>query len=166
MSAQGEDLLAWLETAIALREKHATLAAVSKAGSSNGGRWNQRRDEHHGGYMVRRPALRPGATTPPLTDAVPERVALVLGESEAAHIVANDPESVLRRCAADRKLLASHQPVPGVGFEPDDDHTPGAYGEIASACSSCGKADEYAVRFPCHVVLTLAEGYGWTGGER
>ncbi|MFI9154523.1 DUF6221 family protein [Streptomyces sp. NPDC053367] len=37
---------------------------------------------------------------------------------EAAHIALNDPASVLRRCAADRKILARHCLDPDVHFEP------------------------------------------------
>jgi hypothetical protein len=151
-TAPGEDILAWLENAITAREKVATSAAVSLAGSSNGGRWEQRRDERRGGYMVCRPAIRPGATTPPLTDAVPESVALVLGESEAAYIVANAPESVLRRCAADRKLLELH--TRSMHSCPAKDDT--------------GYLDEwtqFGFSDTCPVILLIAEGYGWTEGE-
>lgn len=156
------DIRAWLDAAIARRERHARLAAVSRAGSSNGGRWEQRRDEHHSGYMVRRPALRPGATTPPLTDAVQERVALVLGESEAEHIVANNPESVLRRCAADRKLINLHD-LPGNVF-PDS-----GYMGDNRWCVGCGYDSDGEPRTPdisdCPTLNALAEGYGWTETE-
>lgn len=144
MIGQGEDLLAWLDRAITAREQAAQEAARS-----------------YGPHWVR----------PVDTDVV--RVSedgvvwfQALSDEIAEHIIHNSPETVLCRCAADRKLLESHHPMSGVGWGPDDDDIPGAYGEIASACSSCGTVTEYAVRFPCHVVRMLAEGYGWTGGER
>jgi hypothetical protein len=139
MTGQGGDVLAWLDAALTRREE-----AARGAGRSYGPKWVRPID----------------------TDKV--RVSdddiwfQALSDEIAEHVVYNDPESVLRRCAADRKLLASHQPAAGVGYGPDDDDTPGAYGEIASACTSCGTLNEWAVHFPCHVVRTLAEGYGWT----
>lgn len=45
---------------------------------------------------------------------------------EAAHIALNDPASVLRRCAADRKILARHR------LDPD------AYWSEAAMCQGCG----------------------------
>jgi hypothetical protein len=42
----------------------------------------------------------------------------------AEHIVAHDPEAVLRRCAADRKILTRHRLDPDVHYEP--------------ACKGCG----------------------------
>lgn len=63
--------------------------------------------------------------------------------STALHIAANDPASVLRRCATDRKLLKSLKAL----IEGDyiDDGEP----VLAE-----------------HVLGILAEGYGWTEGER
>ncbi|MEU4256297.1 hypothetical protein AB0B42_00545 [Streptomyces fradiae] len=57
--------------------------------------------------------------------------------------------------AARDRVRALHQPTPGVGFGPDDDPTPGAYGDIAQACTSCGTADEFAVRWPCPTIRAL-----------
>jgi hypothetical protein len=58
---------------------------------------------------------------------------------DARHIVANDPATVLRRCAADRKALALHQPEPGQ--HPD----------------FCGY-DKHEL--PCPGLRLLAEAYG------
>ncbi|MFE6474570.1 DUF6221 family protein [Streptomyces rochei] len=143
MTAQGGDLLAWLDRAISERERWATVAAVSPMGVPEGGAWQQRRDEHRGGYRIFRPD----------PEATPESVAFVFGESAAMHITLNDPDSVLRRCAADRKLLELH-------------------GDRCHSCpakSATGYLDEWT-QFDygdvCPVVELLADSYGWTEGER
>lgn len=80
--------------------------------------------------------------------------------ADARHVALHDPAATLRRIAAERRLLEAHQQVEGNGYEPDD---PGErYGPIASACSSCGTSDEYAVPWPCPTVRALAEAWGWT----
>ena len=145
MTAPGEDILAWLDAAIGRRED-----AARDAARAYGPKWVRPVDTD----VVRVTGEDPG-------DGIWFQA---LSDEIAEHVVYNSPESVLRRCAADRKLLASHQPMAGIGYEPDDDDTPGAYGDIARACSSCGTVNEYAVHFPCHVVRTLAEGYGWVEG--
>ncbi|MFE7780361.1 DUF6221 family protein [Streptomyces nigrescens] len=154
MTARSADIPAWLDTAITIRTNAARLAA--EGGS---GRW-------YSGGRTDDPYVEDWQLESDLVYDSERDQVVVYNEvhpskNRSVHIALNDPEAVLRRCAADRKLLASHQPAEGVGYGPDDDDTPGAYGEIASACSSCGTLDEYAVRFPCHVVRTLAEGYGW-----
>lgn len=73
----------------------------------------------------------------------------------AEHIVRHDPAAVLRRCAADRKILREHQPRPdGTGF-PDSMH-----------CRTCsqdgGDGYQYLVPYPCPTVLAVADGYGHT----
>ncbi|MFI0822284.1 DUF6221 family protein [Streptomyces sp. NPDC021098] len=73
------------------------------------------------------------------------------------HIALNDPEAVLRRCAADRKILGMHQPVT---VEYDDDSPP------TQACRTCGSHFEYPTAWPCSTLRALAEGYGWTEGQR
>ncbi|WP_224274030.1 hypothetical protein [Streptomyces sp. LS1784] len=56
------------------------------------------------------------------------------------------------RIAAVRAL---HQPVTGyTGWGPDDDPTPGAYGPISQACTTCGSEDD-AVRWPCGTIRAL-----------
>ncbi|WP_147992851.1 hypothetical protein [Streptomyces sp. t39] len=62
------------------------------------------------------------------------------------------PTSVLRRCAADRKLIALH----------------GGRGHGCPAYDYDGDLDEYARFYDhevCPVVEHLAEGYGWTAGQ-
>ena len=77
-------------------------------------------------------------------------------EEEAAHIALHDPAAVLRRCAADRRILAIHAPQGG-DWEP-------------YACEGCGSDSEYGVLVDhtndCPTLLALAEGYGLTEEER
>ncbi|KFG02521.1 hypothetical protein IQ62_01510 [Streptomyces scabiei] len=137
MTAQGEGILAWLDRAITVREQ-----AAREAARFYGPRW----------------------VRPVDTDVV--RVSddgvvwfQALSDEIAEHIIYNSPETVLRRCAADRKLLKEHAPQQdGSGF-PD-----------SMQCRTCsqsgGDGYQYLVPFPCVTVRALAEGYGWTGGER
>ncbi|MFJ8852316.1 hypothetical protein [Streptomyces sp. NPDC102437] len=53
------------------------------------------------------------------------------------------------------RVRALHQPTQGLGFGCDED--PRSYGDIAQACTSCGKADEYGVRWPCPTIRALDE---------
>jgi len=66
------------------------------------------------------------------------------------------PAAVLRRIAAERKLIACHQPV--------NDRTgwrDGAYDDIDPACATCG-SDDNATAHPCRTITALAEAWGWT----
>jgi hypothetical protein len=47
------------------------------------------------------------------------------------------------------RVQAMHQPTQGLGYDCDEDDTPGSYGEIAQVCTTCGTHDEYGVRWPC-----------------
>lgn len=130
MSARGEDILAWLDRAITTREQ-----AAQDAARAYGSRWVRPVDTD----MVR----------------VSEDGAVwfqALSDEIAEHVVYNSPESVLRRCAADRKLLELH----------------GGRGHGCPAYDYDGDLDEFA-RFynheACPVVQHLAEGYGWTAGQ-
>jgi hypothetical protein len=130
VTAQGEDLLAWLDRAITAREE-----AAQEAARSYGPRW----------------------VRPVDTDVV--RVSddgvvwfQALSDEIAEHIIHNSPEAVLRRCAADRKLLELHKPVEMTS-------------EMADACAVCEVTGDYPY-YPCATIRLLAEGYGWTGGER
>lgn len=146
MTAQGEDLLAYLDRAITQRVDAAlkTLDLADRADARRGQLpvpWvftsnadmvvGEIRDADSGIIRVR-------STWP----------------DEGNHITLNDPRSVLRRCAADRKLIELHGPV--------DEHDLG--------CKGCGfsnqeesMVDDYE---DCPVLRALAEGYGWTEGER
>jgi hypothetical protein len=152
VTAQGEDILAWLENAISLREAAATAAATPY-----GGNWVQGFPERH-----KDPDMHYGwdADMVHLSQNDPHMAYQCLSDEIAALTVLYDPESVLRRCAADRKLLELHAPQQdGSGF-PD-----------SMQCRTCSTADlgdgyQYLVPAPCPTVLAVAEGYGWTGGER
>jgi hypothetical protein len=70
------------------------------------------------------------------------------------YIVANDPAAVLRRCAADRKLLEIHN-YRGGNWEP-------------YACNGCGSDDIGSLVDhvnDCETLQALAEGYGITEDE-
>lgn len=60
--------------------------------------------------------------------------------------------TLAERVAAVRAL---HQPTEGMGYNPDDDPTPGAYGDIARVCTSCGTPGELGVRWPCPTIRAL-----------
>jgi hypothetical protein len=74
---------------------------------------------------------------------------LALGDDSVA-------AAVLRRCAADRKILTIHAPAGG-DWEP-------------YACQGCGTDSEYGVLVDhtndCETLLALAEGYGLTEEQR
>jgi hypothetical protein len=75
---------------------------------------------------------------------------------DADHIIHNDPEAVLRRCAADRKILEHHAPAGG-SWDP-------------YACEGCGSDSEYGALVDhtndCPTLQALAEGYGLTEEQR
>jgi hypothetical protein len=77
----------------------------------------------------------------------------VYDEADARFVVATDPVSVLRRVAADRQILAEHQPLDEGGL--------GALRCSVCAVQPCGDHYLYRVPWPCRTVLLLAEGYGW-----
>ncbi|MFJ8855138.1 hypothetical protein [Streptomyces sp. NPDC102437] len=70
------------------------------------------------------------------------------------HVAIIAPE-LERTEAALARVRALHQPTQGLGFGCDED--PRSYGDIAQACTSCGKADEYGVRWPCPTIRALDE---------
>lgn len=84
----------------------------------------------------------------------------VLGEfyirEAMEHLDLHSPASVLRRCAADRKILQVHAPQGG-DWEPH-------------ACLGCGSDSEYGVLVDhtndCETLQALAEGYGLTEEQR
>ncbi|MER6249415.1 DUF6221 family protein [Streptomyces griseorubiginosus] len=134
MTAQGEDLLAWLNAAISDRTRKAEAALAFGDGFVGA-------DDYVYGTGDGGPYLRvvvPGFE----------------GQTEAAtqHFADCGPTSVLRRCAADRKLLELH----------------------ARRMHSCPATDEtdYLDEWTqfdhsevCPVVQHLADGYGWTAGQ-
>lgn len=75
-------------------------------------------------------------------------------DESVAHMAAHDPASVLRRCVADRKLIAEHGP----------------WSDTDRSCKGCGfdnQGGSMVVDYrDCPALNGIAEGYGWTGGER
>ncbi|MFH8483645.1 DUF6221 family protein [Streptomyces sp. NPDC018055] len=140
MTARGEDVLAYLEHAITAREEAARAVGFDTIETGDY-LWGAK-------YLV----LRRGD----VSKAAPE-----MDGSLADHIALSDPESVLRRCAADRKLIAEHHPD-GMG-----------------GCVTCARPEESeedsegnsvsfrtAIPHPCPTLRHVAEGYGRTEGER
>ncbi|MFF7795626.1 DUF6221 family protein [Streptomyces sp. NPDC007991] len=155
MSAQGGDILAWLQTAISEREETARRATQTA--------WRTH-DTHLdlGGHTAT--VLTGERNDTQLLAWVPTMSHEPWDETRnawnnAEHIALNDPASVLRRCAADRKLLELHRPQQDGSPFPE-----------AMQCRTCsqdgGDGYQYLVPFPCPTVHTIAGGYGWTGGGR
>jgi hypothetical protein len=154
VTAQGGDILAWLDDAISVRAQKAQEACAGGEG-----RW-------HSGWCPE-DKLEEGETSGAgVSDERDRTVVYDEGrpnKAQSVHIAANDPASVLRRCAADRKLLALHN-TPGNVF-PD-----GAYLDDNRWCVGCGYGNDGEPLTSdvndCPTLHALAEGYGWTGGER
>lgn len=141
VTAQGEDLLAWLDRAISEREETARAALAFGDGFVGSETY----------------VYGTGDGGPYLQVVVPG----FEGQAEAAtkHFALYGPESVLRRCAADRKLIAAHPITRDViTVKPDGTHGFG--------CTVCHYDYYVEGRGWCDTLLALAEGYGWTEGER
>ncbi|MER8002992.1 DUF6221 family protein [Streptomyces sp. NPDC095613] len=130
MSARGEQLLAFLESAITAREKAARAVGYDTIAAGDY-LWGTK-------YLL----LRRGDES---------KASSEMDADLADHLALHDPESVLRRCAADRKLLELH----------------------AGRMHSCPAKDEtgyldewthFGGAYACPVLELLAEGYGWPGG--
>ncbi len=69
---------------------------------------------------------------------------LCMAPEVAEHVACNDPAAVLRRCAADRRLLARHKPL-----------------ELSreTICEECSPGG-FLVGWPCPTVQIFAEGLG------
>lgn len=79
-------------------------------------------------------------------------VARVFLDGTGDHIMLNDPDAVLRRCAADRKILAAH---------PYIDAPRSSRKGPPFACETCHVDDGYVSGGGnCDTVLALAEAYG------
>ncbi|MFD9443450.1 DUF6221 family protein [Streptomyces sp. NPDC060001] len=146
MNAQGENILAFLDAAISLHEERARAL---------------------GGGPIKVKSYGSGAVQ--LEGAI-HLDGDALHEDEVAHIALNDPESVLRRCAADRKLLGLHQPVPDHGRYSGPECPAECAGEHDEhdgvlVCVSCRDYAGDCLEAPCSTVVVIAEGYGWTEGE-
>ncbi|MFD6149404.1 DUF6221 family protein [Streptomyces sp. NPDC060243] len=138
----GEDLLVWLESAITTREQAAQHAPGS----------NWRAEDADTGYGEagwenwKITSTTPAGTSRSIAGPGYEGGG-IFGEEAAQHIALNDPESVLRRCTADRRIMERHVPN---------------YSEPAGAliCGYDGR------RWPCSDITDLAEGYDWAEAQR
>lgn len=169
MTAQGEDILAWLDRAITAREETAQRATQKP--------WRIH-DTHldHGGHTAtvlagKRNDTELLAWLPTMSHQYWDETRNAWNNAE--HIAANDPESVLRRCAADRKLIEAvladthfvsnddeHFTCLAATVEHDGGEHANRHRQPAAECD-CGR-DERVARY----LSVLAEGYGWAGGER
>ena len=125
------DLHGWITQQIERAE--ATARAAEK---EDGRTWTSHWDEQADAFQIR--------------DGLGILVADQLQPSAAALVTAHDPGAVLRRCAADRKIL--------------DDHT--VFGDNSVHCIGCGVDYESGPLVEnvndCPTLLALAEGYGIT----
>jgi hypothetical protein len=84
------------------------------------------------------------------------------GYPEAWHIVVHQPNAVLRRCAADRKIVELHEPY---HVTTRNDGLNWDY----RRCGTCEPADRDLEPdesyWPCPTIVLLAEGYGITTEE-
>jgi hypothetical protein len=129
-------------TADSLAFLHATLdAAQARAEAAGGDEWTQQ--DHPSDSIA-------------IYDSKREPVVYDEGwpsPEQAAHIVANNPAAVLRRIAADRKLIAAHP----ITSDVRDIRI------ISLGCRTCHRWDDQIDgRGYCDSIIALAEGWGWT----
>lgn len=140
MTGQGEDILAWTLAAVTAREQKATQAA-----EEFGAAWY-----YDDGFVLARHE----------DSMVATGSQDFMDRQQGDHIAANDPESVLRRCAADRKALERHtlhRTVRDTTWMAFGCYHPTKHDSRCAFDKQC---------WPCPDFLSLAEGYGWTEGER
>lgn len=166
MSSQaGGDFLDRLDAAITERETTARAAAVADpapwTAQADDKGYTRQRGHEHGSGMVE------AADGVSMWDCEGAED-LCMSAASSRHIALNDPASVLRRCDADRKLLARHRKTDCNGFGCD----------CGSCCATCrwtdadqsgdparwGTVDQCV--YPCPTLIDLAEGYGLTEGPR
>ncbi|WP_331764449.1 DUF6221 family protein [Streptomyces anulatus] len=139
MTAQGENILAYLDSAITATEQAAHAAAATDpapwTAATGTGPTNDHDRDAGNGLLI-------NAADEPLWDCE-ESGTLCMTAAASIHVALHDPASVLRRCAADRKLIAALAAV--INGDYIDDGEP-----VLAERVLCG----------------IAEGYGWTEGER
>lgn len=133
------DLHGWIDQQIA------RIEAV--AGAATPGQWETRDHDDQPGMLEVRAADEPDFILGYIADVATD---------DGHHIALHSPENILRRCAADRKILKVHAPQGG-GWEP-------------YACLGCGTDSEFGVLVDhtndCETLRALAEGYGLTEEQR
>ncbi|WP_399553898.1 DUF6221 family protein (plasmid) [Streptomyces anulatus] len=146
-----ENILAWLNRAVSEREAVAHAALNHGRGSA---------------WRANGATVEIATGQPVYADVFEETVVFNEGsptEEQAAHIAANDPQSVLRRCAADRKLIELHG---GQGHTCPVTESEGAPYGARFDFQGMSAAVSFLPEEACTVMQLLAEGYGWTEGER
>jgi hypothetical protein len=148
MTAQGGDILAWLDNAISEREETAQRATQTS--------WRTH-DTHLplGGHTAtiltgKRNDTELLAWVPTMSHESWDETRNAWNNAE--HIALNDPASVLRRCAFDRTLLKLH----------------GGNMHSCPATDETGYLDEwtqFGYHDVCPVVEGLADSYGWTAAQ-
>ncbi|MEU4804336.1 DUF6221 family protein [Actinosynnema sp. NPDC023587] len=94
------------------------------------------------------------------------------GHLAVDHVVRQDPTAALRRCAADRRTVERHRPVPDHGRFSDDwaDNCPNpddcAHYERPPVCTCCCDNTGDPVPAPCPDLLDRADAYGITAVAR
>lgn len=148
MTAQGEGILAYLDRVISKRERSAQEAC-----DGGEGRWHSGWSKDYFAFPDDDP--QEGETTGAgVSDERDRTVVYDEGrpsEAQSVHIALNDPESVLRRCAADRKLIAELKDLSMLGESPEQ---------------PAGPVERMALNGIRAALRHLAEGYGWTEGKR
>lgn len=153
------DIAAWLDDAITAREQLAQ--AVEQPAD-----WHQGSDDDEWESLALVCMWPPEFHTPYEQDKH-WRGLTAHDEQLAAHIAANDPASVLRRCAADRKLIADLQAERHHVNDGDCWYTCSAATEERDGDKTC---DDKRFGDPCDCgrdervqrrLQLLAEGYGW-----
>lgn len=147
-------------TADPLAYLHATHAAVQvEAEAATKGPWEIEGDDHTANTVF-------SVCEDP--NLVGQRVASSWGPQtydNMVHIARHDPGAVLRRIAADRKLIELHAAVPDHGrFSERGCDDTGCDGDHSDppVCRSCRNYAGDPLEAPCATVEILAEGWGWT----
>ncbi|WP_098007817.1 DUF6221 family protein [Streptomyces sp. sk226] len=151
-----ENVLAFLDHAItateeAARAAHATDPAPWEAATGKSPTHDHDHDAGNG--------LLINAANEPLWDCE-QSGTLCMTAAASIHAALHDPEAVLRRCTADRKLIALHH---SDGFE-----CPACAGEpwVDEDSEGNGEWTRSSINAPCPTLVVLAEGYGWAEDAR
>ncbi|MFH9235999.1 DUF6221 family protein [Streptomyces globisporus] len=151
---QSEDILAFLDRAITATEEAARAAAATDPAPWTAATGTSPTNDHD---HAAGSGLLLNAADEPLWDCE-QSGTLCMTAAASIHAALHDPEAVLRRCTADRKLIALHQPDGWTckvcaNEEQADEDSEGEYHWSRSGLTS-----------PCPTIEVLAEGYGWTEG--
>lgn len=135
----GENVLSWLDDAIRSREQTAFDALNRERGAD---------------WQANGESVQVAGGFDPDSDVFKETVVFGQGSptaEQAHHIAANDPAAVLRRCAADRKILDGLWDLSQLSAAPGQ---------------PIGIVEQMALDAIRSTLQLLASGYGWTGGTR